>query len=136
MKLTLPAAFAGVFIASTAALANSGVTTGTVNMRIGPGTQHPVVVAVPVSQPITIVGCISGSAWCDVVWAGHRGWVSADYIYYTAPGYSVPITTVYHRVPTVSPWVEARRTHVCNIASIGGWTVDGIDRAETDLHEL
>lgn len=109
LKLTLPAAFAGVFMASTAALAHSGVTTRTVNMRIGPGTQHPVVVAVPVSQPITIVGCISGSAWCDVVWAGHRGWVSAGYIHYTAAGYWAPMTTVYHRVPTVSPWVEARR---------------------------
>ena len=109
LKLTFAAAFAALAMSGTAALAHPGMTTGTVNMRIGPGTQHPIIVAVPVSQPITIVGCLSGSAWCDVVWAGHRGWVSASYIYYTAPGYSVPIATVYHRVPTVSPWVEARR---------------------------
>ncbi|WP_051402436.1 SH3 domain-containing protein [Lutibaculum baratangense] len=101
--------FTAVLMAASAALAHPGVTTGTVNMRIGPGTQHPVVIAIPVSQPVTIVGCLSGSAWCDVVWAGHRGWVSASYIHYAAPGYSVPIATVYHRVPTVSPWVEARR---------------------------
>lgn len=108
-KLTLAATFAALVSASASALAHPGVTTGTVNMRIGPGTGHSVIVAVPASQPITIVGCLSGAAWCDVVWAGHRGWVSAGYIYYTAPGYSAPITTVYHRVPTVSPWVEARR---------------------------
>lgn len=109
LKLALTTALAALVISGTSALAHPGVTTGAVNMRIGPGTQHPVIVAVPVSQPITIVGCLSGAAWCDVVWAGHRGWISAGYIYYTVPRYSAPITTVYHSVPTVSPWVEARR---------------------------
>lgn len=85
-KLTLAAAFAAIVISSTAVLAHPGVTTGTVNMRIGPGTQHPIVVAIPVSQSITIVGCLPGSAWCDVVWAGYRGWVSASYIYYRLLG--------------------------------------------------
>lgn len=107
--LTFAVALATLILAGAAAIANPGVTTGAVNMRIGPGTQHSVIVVVPSSQSITIVGCLSGSSWCDVVWAGRRGWVSASHIYYTAPGYSVPVTTVYHRVPTASPWVDARR---------------------------
>ena len=106
---TLMTAVATILVISTAALAQPGVTTSAVNMRSGPGTQHMVVGAIPASQPLTIIGCLSGGAWCDVVWAGRRGWVSANYVYYTAPGYSVPVTTVYHRVPTVSPWVDARR---------------------------
>ncbi len=105
----LTVAVATIVFTGTAAVAQPGVTTATVNLRIGPGTQHPVAAAIPARQPITIVGCLPAPAWCDVVWAGYRGWVSASYIHYTAPGYSVPITTVYHRVPTVSPWVEARR---------------------------
>jgi len=108
-KLAIAAAFAAFVLSGTAALAHSGFTIEAVNMRIGPGTQHSIIVAIPIRQPVTIVGCLSGLAWCDVVWAGYRGWVSANYVYYAAHGYSVPITTVYHRVPTVSPWVEARR---------------------------
>jgi uncharacterized protein YraI len=108
-KLMLAAALAALVLPATAALAHPGLTTGAVNMRIGPATGHPVVIVIPVGQPITIVGCLSGSPWCDVVWGGHRGWISASYIHYAAPGRAVPLTTVYHRVPTVSPWVEARR---------------------------
>ena len=55
------------------------------------------------------MGCLSTSAWCDVTWAGYRGWVSASYIYYAVAGQPVPVVTVYDRVPTVSPWVDARR---------------------------
>ncbi|WP_206930911.1 SH3 domain-containing protein [Roseococcus thiosulfatophilus] len=111
MKLTSTLAMAvmALGLSCGAALAHPGVTTGTVNMRIGPGTQHPVLVAVPTSQPIVIMGCLPGMAWCDVVWAGHRGWVYARYIHYAAPGYVVPIATVHHRIPMVSPWVEAWR---------------------------
>jgi len=109
MKMTFASALAALVLPAASALAHPGMTTGTVNMRIGPGTHHPVIVSVPVRQPVTIVGCLASSTWCDVVWAGHRGWVSASYILYTAPGYSVPVTQVYHRVPAVSPWVEARR---------------------------
>lgn len=103
---------AAAFVAFTGAtaLAEPGVTAATVNLRVGPGTHHPVMAAIPAHQPITIVGCLPAPAWCDVVWAGYRGWVFASYIhYYTAPGYAVPITTVYHRVPIVSPRAEARR---------------------------
>lgn len=92
------------------AWANPGATTTSVNMRMGPGTQHPVIVAIPGSQPITIVGCVSGALWCDVVWANYRGWVSAGYIYYyTTPTTPVPVTTVYQRLPVATPWADARR---------------------------
>ena len=125
LKLTFAAAFAAFAMSGTAALAHPGMTTGTVNMRIGPGTQHPIIVAVPVSQPITIVGRLSGSAWCDVVWAGHRGWVSASTSLHST-GILGTIATVYHRVPTVSHGSRPDATHASNIASIGAWIADGI----------
>ncbi|SMH54813.1 SH3 domain-containing protein [Mesorhizobium australicum] len=108
LKLTF-VALAALIWSGVEAAASPGLTTATVNMRAGPSTRHAVIVVVPSSQSITIVGCLPGSSWCDVVWAGRRGWVSASHIYYTAPGYSVPVTTVYHRVPAASPWVDARR---------------------------
>lgn len=108
-NLLLPA-LAAFTLSTGMAAANPGVTTASVNMRMGPGTQHVVVVAIPQSQPVTIVGCIPGAGWCDVVWASYRGWVSAGYIrYYTTPTTSVPVTTVYQRVPVAKPWADARR---------------------------
>lgn len=106
----LLSALAFLAVGTAASTAHPGVTTSSVNMRMGPGTQHPVIVAIPGNQPVTIIGCVSGAAWCDVVWANHRGWVSASYIYYyTTPATPVPVTTVYQRLPVVSPWAEARR---------------------------
>ncbi|WP_338721910.1 SH3 domain-containing protein [Devosia sp. XK-2] len=103
-------AVAALAISATTAMANPGATTAAVNMRSGPGTQYQVIVAIPASQPVTIIGCISGSPWCDIVWADRRGWVSANYIYYyTTPATPVPVTTVYQRLPAAAPWVDARR---------------------------
>lgn len=110
LKTIVLAALAIALLSSTPALASPGMTTTAVNMRIGPGTQHAVITAIPPSQPVTIVGCLPGVTWCDVVWANYRGWVSGSYIhYYAAPSFPVPIATVHQRVPTISPWVDARR---------------------------
>lgn len=91
------------------ASAATGMTTTAVNLRIGPGTGHPVLTAIPPSQPVTIIGCISSYAWCDVVWGSYRGWISAAYVNYLASGTAVPIAAAYPYVPAVSPWVDARR---------------------------
>jgi uncharacterized protein YraI len=113
MKRTfLFAAFAAALaLMSTAARAEAvGVTSGSVNLRAGPGTQHVVVVVVPANQQVVITGCLSTAAWCDVTWAHYRGWMSANYIYaHTASGQTVVVTNVYRQYPVVAPWVDARR---------------------------
>lgn len=104
MKLkTIPlSAAAALLLSNAVASANPGVTSAAVNMRMGPGTQHAVILAIPPSQPVTIVGCLPAVTWCDVIWANYRGWVSGSYIhYYATPSAAVPVT--------VSPWVDARR---------------------------
>lgn len=111
MKLkTIPlSAAAALLLSNAVASANPGVTSAAVNMRMGPGTQHAVILAIPPSQPVTIVGCLPAVTWCDVIWANYRGWVSGSYIhYYATPSSPVPVT-VHHPLPTVSPWVDARR---------------------------
>jgi len=96
---------------STGARAEAvGVTSGSVNLRAGPGAEHVVVAVVPANQQVTIIGCLSTAAWCDVAWANYRGWMSANYIYaHTSTGQTVVVTNVYRQYPVVSPWVDARR---------------------------
>lgn len=65
--------------ASIAARPNAYVITN-VNQRAGPGTEYPVIVTVPASAPITILGCLGDYAWCDVVYRASRGWMRAIYL--------------------------------------------------------
>ncbi len=66
----------------TAALAARGIATNDASMRAGPGAGFPVVDRIPGGARVDIHGCIRGDAWCDVSWAGDRGWVSADNLQY------------------------------------------------------
>ena len=72
-------AAASLFLAVGAAQASvDAFTSGNLNMRVGPGTGHARIVTIPADAGVTIYGC-SGN-WCDVGWAGYRGWVSARYL--------------------------------------------------------
>jgi uncharacterized protein YraI len=75
---------AAVLLISTPAiaLAARGYVTSDVNMHAGPGTGYPVVDLIPSDARVTIHGCLSDYAWCDISWRGDRGWVSADYLDY------------------------------------------------------
>jgi uncharacterized protein YraI len=59
------------------------VSDGILNMRRGPGTNHPVVASIPAGATGLAVGrCRSpedGSQflWCEVEWQGRRGWASS-----------------------------------------------------------
>jgi uncharacterized protein YraI len=68
--------------APTAALAARGIVTDSVSLRAGPGTGFPVVDRIPGGAHVNIHGCLRGDAWCDVSWAGDRGWVSSEYLQY------------------------------------------------------
>jgi uncharacterized protein YraI len=111
MRLTIFALTTAITCLATAApaVAANGLTTSAVNMRIGPGTNYQVIVAIPATQPVTIVGCVSGYAWCDVIWSGRRGWVAAAYLYDAVTLVRVTSVTAAGGIPMVSPWVDARR---------------------------
>jgi uncharacterized protein YraI len=61
------------------------VSEGYLNMRTGPGQQHPIVAAIPAGTgDVVLAGrCvdpndgISTYQWCPVRWNGHIGWVSS-----------------------------------------------------------
>jgi uncharacterized protein YraI len=48
-----------------------------VNMRAGPGNGQPVLATIPRGSPIEVVKC---AHWCEVIFAGQRGWVYKSFI--------------------------------------------------------
>ena len=82
--LALAASFlAGCLALPDSALAANGYTTGSVNMRTGPGVNYPRIAVIPRGAGVTIRGCVRDHRWCDVSWRGWRGWVSARYLVWT-----------------------------------------------------
>jgi uncharacterized protein YraI len=76
------ALIAAMLLTPAAALAAPGLVTTSISMRAGPGAGFPVVDRIPGGAHVNIHGCVRGDAWCDVSWAGDRGWVSSQYLDY------------------------------------------------------
>ncbi|MGR6465938.1 SH3 domain-containing protein [Rhizobium sp. PAMB 3182] len=80
------------FSAAAASAATQSHTLATVNLRAGPSTAYPVIKVMPVGAPIVTFGCLANYSWCDVGYAGNRGWVSAKYIQVDYNGAPVVVT--------------------------------------------
>lgn len=102
--------FAAALAASACALpavaeAASAFSTANVNMRSGPSTQYPAVIVIPSGSRVNIQGCLSSANWCDVAFAGYRGWVSGSYLQTTYSQRRVNVGPQYYRplgIPTVT----------------------------------
>ncbi len=102
--------FAAALAASAGGLpavaeAASAFSTANVNMRSGPNTQYPAVIVIPSGSRVNIQGCLSSANWCDVAFAGYRGWVSGSYLQTTYSQRRVNVGPQYYRplgIPTVT----------------------------------
>ncbi|AQS41350.1 MAG: SH3 type 3 domain-containing protein [Candidatus Tokpelaia hoelldobleri] len=65
-------------LGGVAAQAADAISTGSVNMRSGPGTRYAVRTAIPARAPLQVAGCRGN--WCQVNFQGRIGWVSAGYL--------------------------------------------------------
>jgi uncharacterized protein YraI len=81
---------AGLAFPAAASAATARVTAD-LNMRAGPSTGFPVVTTVNDGAEVGVHGCVKGYSWCDVTWAGNRGWVYAAYLTYPYHDRYVPI---------------------------------------------
>lgn len=82
-NLKLAASVAALLLtAPAAALAQTAFTTNDLNMRAGPGVDYPRVATIPDDSRVNVNGCLNGYNWCDVTWAGNRGWVSGAFLNY------------------------------------------------------
>lgn len=85
--------------------AAAAFSTANVNMRSGPSTRYPAVIVVPAGSRVNIQGCMSSANWCDVSFAGYRGWVSGSYLQTTYSQRRVNVGPQYYRplgIPTVT----------------------------------
>ena len=94
-KLKLIGAIAGLTLMGTAAAqAAPGFSTANVNMRTGPDVEYPAVDVIPEGDPVDIRGCLRDESWCDVIWAGNRGWVYSEYLAFERRGEYVSLPDV------------------------------------------
>ncbi|MBW3096070.1 DUF1236 domain-containing protein [Pseudohoeflea coraliihabitans] len=77
---TLLSASALSLIAVPAFAAMSVTATTDLNVRAGPGPQHPVETVIGVDQQATLNGCLEDSKWCQVTVNGQTGWAYSDYL--------------------------------------------------------
>jgi len=60
--------------------AQTAFTTQAVNVRAGPDRSFPLVAWLQPGTRVSVVGCIDGWRWCDVVVGFNRGWVYSRYL--------------------------------------------------------
>lgn len=100
-SLTFAAGLLAGLVAPAIALA--AYTTGSVNVRTGPGTNYYVITTAPPGAWVGVHRCVAN--WCDVSVVGVRGWMSAAYIgdgpqpYYAPQPRYVPPPYAYRPAP-------------------------------------
>jgi hypothetical protein len=67
-------------IAALPAIAAPGVTTTSVNLRSGPGTNHPTIRTLPAGTAVDMGDCEDSGSWCAVTVDGRSGFVSGRYL--------------------------------------------------------
>jgi uncharacterized protein YgiM (DUF1202 family) len=71
------------------------VTSYRLNVRLGPGLDHPVIGQVWRGERVSLLGRNSNSNWLQIRWSQQsKGWVSARYIHSWVPIGQLPITEV------------------------------------------
>jgi uncharacterized protein YraI len=104
VKLIAPAVFAAAALASSLAAAQTPVTaTVDLNVRSGPGPQYPIVGFIGANDSATITGCLEGSSWCTVAFAGGQGWAYSNYLVADLGG--APVVVAERRVDVGVPVV-------------------------------
>ncbi|MBS3652213.1 SH3 domain-containing protein [Pseudaminobacter sp. 19-2017] len=86
------------------AMAATAIATTNVNLRAGPSTAYPAVNVVGGGDSVHVFGCLSTRSWCDVGYAGQRGWMSSNYMAFLQGGrrYTGDPAIVALRAPVVT----------------------------------
>jgi len=81
----------GLVAAAPASAAVYASIQASVYLRAGPMVDYPVVLLLHPGSRVYVHGCLSDYRWCDVSYAGERGWVYAEYVDYPYGGRLVPL---------------------------------------------
>jgi uncharacterized protein YraI len=71
-------ASSALLLSAGAAFAAPATATVDLNVRAGPGTNYPVIDALPAGETVNVLGC-TGS-WCEISMGGGSGFASANYL--------------------------------------------------------
>jgi uncharacterized protein YraI len=89
---TLAVAAGTLFAMSSAALADMPViATADVDLHAGPSVDYEVVGGIDVNGEAMLSGCLEGTNWCEVSYAGMRGWAFSEYLIGMEDGVEIPI---------------------------------------------
>ncbi|MDR0457962.1 MAG: SH3 domain-containing protein [Burkholderiaceae bacterium] len=89
------AALAAAIAMPLAAVAQQAIVSAGGNLRAGPYRNYPLVAQLAPGTPATVMGCINGYAWCDVVVPGGlRGWLYSGRLAYAYQGGPVPLLSI------------------------------------------
>lgn len=80
----------------------TAITTASVNLRSGPGTNYSVIAVIPPATQLLVTGRTSDNAWYQVIFNGLQGWAAASYLM-TSCMSSVPVITNPAPAPTAAP---------------------------------
>lgn len=113
LNTTLKAALlaGAMLVPGVASAATAAIVTTDLNIRTGPGVDYQRFDTIPAGGRVTVIGCLSGYNWCDIEWAGTRGWVSGDYLAYREGGdyydRSIASVGIAIGVPVIGfdPWI-------------------------------
>ena len=89
-------------LSQPASAATVAAATTPLNIRSGPGPEYPVTGAIPTNGQATVLGCIEGSLWCQIVYNGTQGWAYSQYMTATISGRSLAVSEGIRELPHVT----------------------------------
>ena len=110
MQSILKSSIAAVVImlgTAIAAEARPVLVTSDLNVRTGPGTQHPSVGVIRGGSTAEVGRCFDG--WCEIAWGPLRGFSSQAYLDGGGPQYAPPPPPYYAPRPYYRPYYNPYR---------------------------
>jgi len=117
---TTAAAFVMVAMAGAALAQQTVVAASDLDVRAGPGAEHPVIGIIAIDSEAIVRGCDRLSGWCEVDSGSVAGWVNSDYLDDLGPDVYVnegpvdgvvsgAIETVIDPAPPIISYMEQNR---------------------------
>lgn len=79
-RIALSAAVASLAMIGAAQAQTIATANTSLNIRSGPGPEHPIIGNMGPNRRATIIGCVEGSLWCQVSFRGLQGWAYSQYM--------------------------------------------------------
>lgn len=77
--------------------------TVSLNARLGPSTDNPVVFVIPQNGTVTVTQCLQSFSWCQVAYLGQTAWAAAQYLRATQSGLLISQAGAQLGIPIAQP---------------------------------